>query len=811
VGRPERGIPGDGNPLTEFARGLRALRRAAGQPSYRRLAAVTHCSPSTLARAAGGQALPSQEIALAYVNACGGDAGEWRDAWDKVAAWLSAQADAAATARDGAQPAAQIPEGHAEGPAQLPPDTADFTGREEQVSLVCGLLGAEPAGDRPGAVAISAVAGMGGIGKTALAVHVAHRLTSRFPDGQLYADLLGATRPVRPAEVLGRFLRDLGVPDDAVPADEPERVARFRTLIAHRRMLIVLDDARDAAQVRPLLPGTATCGVIVTSRSTLAGLPGTALLDLEELGESEARELFTTIVGAGRTAAEPGATASVLAHCAGLPLAVRIAASRLASRPGWSIAHLAAKLAGQRDRLAELAAGDLAVQASFAVSYDALPGNSADGPAGARPSVAARIPAPRAPGIAGGAGPARVFRLLGLADMTVLRLPAVAALAGLTEDQAAEALETLADAHLVQAPSPDWYRLHDLLRTYAADLCERTDSTDERSAAAGRMLRWYAEQTVTGGRVLGPIRKFPVLIPVGTDTPAAMATAPRVLAWFEAELGNLTTAVRRAAALGRHDLAAQIAIAMWDFLVRTPHGGTWVAIAEAGVASARHLNDEVVLSTLLNSHGQACSQEGDHAEAQRSLAEALAIRRRGGDRGGEAKILNSIGIDLNRQGDYERALEVFQASQAIHLAHSAPAYAAITLNNAAFTLLALKRHDEALDYLDQALTLLQEVDDRYWMGGVESTLGDVYLDLGRYEDAVEHYRRSLAARYDISAEHAEGVGALCGMASALAALGRTEESRAAWLAAIPVLDRIGDSRAAQARDHLATPALTYSQ
>jgi tetratricopeptide (TPR) repeat protein len=250
---------------------------------------------------------------------------------------------------------------------------------------------------------------------------------------------------------------------------------------------------------------------------------------------------------------------------------------------------------------------------------------------------------------------------------------------------------------------------------------------------------------------------------------------------------------------------------MWDFLVRTPHGGTWVAIAEAGVASARHLNDEVVLSTLLNSHGQACSQEGDHAEAQRSLAEALAIRRRGDDRGGEAKILNSIGIDLNRQGDYERALEVFQASQAIHLAHSAPAYAAITLNNAAFTLLALKRHDEALDYLDQALTLLQEVDDRYWMGGVESTLGDVYLDLGRYEDAVEHYRRSLAARYDISAEHAEGVGALCGMASALAALGRTEESRAAWLAAIPVLDRIGDSRAAQARDHLATPALTYSQ
>ena len=161
--------------------------------------------------------------------------------------------------------------------------------------MLCGLLGAEPAGDRPGAVAISAVAGMGGIGKTALAVHVAHRLTSRFPDGQLYADLLGATRPVRPAEVLGRFLRDLGLDDEEVPADEPERVARYRTLLASRRMLIVLDDAADTAQVRLLLPGTATSGVIITSRRSLAGLPGTTLLDLEVLGDGEARELFGAI------------------------------------------------------------------------------------------------------------------------------------------------------------------------------------------------------------------------------------------------------------------------------------------------------------------------------------------------------------------------------------------------------------------------------------------------------------------------------------------------------------------------------------
>lgn len=258
-------------------------------------------------------------------------------------------------------------------PAQLPADTADFTGRGAQVESLCGLLAAEPAEGRAGAVVISAVAGMGGIGKTALAVHAAHRLRNRYPDGQLFASLQGATSALRPVDVLARFLRDLGVPDAGIPAGEEERAARYRTLLADRRMLIVLDDAGDAAQVRPLLPGTAGCGVLITSRSTLPGLPGKALLNLEVLDQSEAGDLFGAIIGADRAAAEPDATSAVLASCAGLPLAVRIIASRLASRPHWSIADLAARLAVEQNRLAELAAGDLAVRASFAVSYDALP------------------------------------------------------------------------------------------------------------------------------------------------------------------------------------------------------------------------------------------------------------------------------------------------------------------------------------------------------------------------------------------------------------------------------------------------------
>ncbi len=290
---------------------------------------------------------------------------------------------------DGQPPAAYLgPEQAAGGPsagrstgaAQLPADTADFTGRQSQVEQLCALLGAEPDAARPGAMIVAAVAGMGGVGKTALAVHVAHRVRQRFPDGQLYVSLQGASMPLLPTEVLARLLRDLGEPEEAIPAGEAARGARYRSLLARRRVLVVLDDAQDSAQVRPLLPGSAGCAVIVTSRGMLTGLSGAAQLNLDVLAASDARDLFDAIVGPSRTVAEPEATAAVLASCVGLPLAIRIAGIRLASRPAWTIAHLAARLTDERLRLAELATGDLAVRASFAVSYHALAAEGRPGP-----------------------------------------------------------------------------------------------------------------------------------------------------------------------------------------------------------------------------------------------------------------------------------------------------------------------------------------------------------------------------------------------------------------------------------------------
>jgi transcriptional regulator with XRE-family HTH domain len=259
-------------------------------------------------------------------------------------------------------------------PGLLPPSVSDFTGREEEAAAVLGLLAVDGRGQAAHAVVISAVAGKPGVGKTTLAVHVAHRLRKQLPDGQLYANLQGAQAdPLEPGEVLARFLRALGVDGSSIPDDLEERAERYRTLVADRRMLVVLDNAAGEAQVRPLLPGSPTCRVLVTSRARLTGLEGAHRLDLEVLAPPAAVELLGRVAGPARVAAEPAAAAAIVGYCGHLPLAIRVAGARLATRPGWSLVRLAERLADEHQRLDELTAGDLEVRASIALSYRALP------------------------------------------------------------------------------------------------------------------------------------------------------------------------------------------------------------------------------------------------------------------------------------------------------------------------------------------------------------------------------------------------------------------------------------------------------
>ncbi|MGW1732965.1 BTAD domain-containing putative transcriptional regulator, partial [Streptomyces sp. NPDC001999] len=328
-------------------------------------------------------------------------------------------------------------------PAQLPATVPDFTGRASFVRE----LGNRLATAEGSVMAVSALAGIGGVGKTTLAVHVAHQARPHFPDGQLYVDLQGAgARAAEPETVLGAFLRALGTADSAIPDSLDERAALYRSTLDGRRILVLLDNAHDAAQIRPLLPGTAGCAALVTSRVRMVDLAGAHLVDLDVMSPEEALQLFTRIVGEERVNSEREAALDVVAACGFLPLAIRIAASRLAARRTWTVSVLAAKLADERRRLDELQAGDLAVKATFELGYGQL-----------EPAQA------------------RAFRLLGLADGPDISLAAAAALLNLEVHAAEDLLESLVDTSLLESAAPGRYRYHDLVRLYARACAERDE------------------------------------------------------------------------------------------------------------------------------------------------------------------------------------------------------------------------------------------------------------------------------------------------------------------------------------------------
>ncbi|TDD73819.1 AfsR family transcriptional regulator, partial [Actinomadura darangshiensis] len=426
-------------------------------------------------------------------------------------------------------------------PAQLPRAIPDFTGRADEAALIATSL-ANPPGGQPRTMTVTTVAGMGGVGKSTLAVHAAHLLTDAFPGGQLYAELHGDTdTPAEPAEVLDRFLRALGVSGSGVPAGLAERMSLFRSRLAGRKVLIVLDGAVGEEQVRPLLPGTPDAAVLVTSRNRLTGLEGATLLDLEVLSPPEAVELLARVIGPQRVAAEPADAVEIARLCGHVPLAMRIAVGRLVGRSYWTLAHLAELLRDERGRLDELIVGDLAVRASFRLSYRPLP-----------------------------AATRRAFRLIGLLDAPDFALWTVAALLGVPVNEARPHLETLIDAQLVNVVGPDGtgelrYRTHELIRLYARECAEAEDAPRQRTAALGRALGawlWLAEQAsdLIPGPAYAPMHGTAPRWPLLPATAARLLTDP--MRWFSAELPALVAAARQACDLRLDELAWDLAASL---------------------------------------------------------------------------------------------------------------------------------------------------------------------------------------------------------------------------------------------------------
>ncbi len=656
-------------------------------------------------------------------------------------------------------------------PAQLPADIADFTGREAQVSYVCDALTRQDLASGPGTARIAVVAGAAGLGKTTLAVHVAHRVRNLFPDGQLYADLCGASAdPVAPGEVLARFLRDLGVNGGKVPAGNEERAALYRTRLADRRVLILLDNAKDAAQVRPLLPGGDSCAVLVTTRNRTAYLVSTGFADLGTLPGPEALDLFSRIVGYDRAAAEPDATAEILAACAGLPLAIRICAARLATRPQWRIATMAARLRDGRRRLDELQAGDLEVRASFQVSYDSLhPGRH-------RP------------------GPARAFRLLGLWQGQQISLPAAAALAGEPEEDVAGALETLVDANLLESPAPDWYQFHDLLRLFATERAQAEEPEEGRNEAVARLLRWYLGMAVAAADILSPHR---YRIPPGDpQAPGPLpGSAEAALAWYDSERESVIAAIRQAAAAGLHDIAWRLPTALFPLFNRRASwtdciSAHWIAVDSARAAGSR-LGEAWALQNL----GIALARIGD-GEALACLGEALAIRRDGGDRTGEGQTLISLADAYHRIQGPEAAIGHSLCGLEVLRQAGNPALLGIALNNHGEFCLDLGRLDEAADCFREALGIWKAI-GAHGHGHALENLGRMQLESGRPGEAIASLTE--AHRLHVAS------GDLMGQAGTLKHLGRAhrdagqeDQARESLAAALTLFEKLKADAEAQA-------------
>jgi DNA-binding SARP family transcriptional activator len=665
---------------------------------------------------------------------------------------------------------------------QLPADIPDFTGRAEHVRDLRDLLSGPRRADSPGAVAVATVIGAGGLGKTTLAIHTAHLLREEFPDGQLYINLLGATQhPHTPSDVLARFLRDLGMNPARIPVSEEERSAQYRSRLTDRRVLIVLDDARDAAQVRPLLPGSASCAVLVTTRNWMPDLAGSHFVDLDVLESGDARTLFSGIIGP-RAEAEPEATNEVLAACAGLPLAIRIAGARLASRGGWTVRAMAARLSDERQRLDELRVGNLAVRASFEVSFASLSGSG-------RP---------------GGVDPARAFRLLGVWPGPSIGLAAAAALLGQSESAVADALEVLVDAHLLDSPVPDVYRFHDLLRVYAADRARVQETAQDRRNAITRVLTWYLHTMEAAARIISPQgTRVPLDPPSPGVRPLAFTGLDAALSWGEAERARLVAAVRLAAESGLHEIAWKLPAAAMSFFYRRSHWTNWVMTHQIGLSSARTGGDRLGEAWMLNNLGMAYGQQRME-DSVSCFEQAVALYRELGDVQGEARAAANVAkayFDLRRFRD---ALAAAERPLAIQRQAGNRYGEGIALGTLGDAYRELGQYDEANDCLQEALAIFRELDDRYAEADSLSALGDAYLGRGWVDRAVATLREALDIRRDIGDRYGQGVTLhRLGLTQQLA--GNAGEARELLSEALYLFEDLGDhAQSAQVRANLTT-------
>jgi DNA-binding SARP family transcriptional activator/tetratricopeptide (TPR) repeat protein len=666
-------------------------------------------------------------------------------------------------------PAAEAPRAASAAPVQLPADVPGFTGRADHLRRLDELIPGR-AGRVANAMIISAIAGMGGVGKTALAVHWGHRVRRHFPDGLLYIDLRGFSvdAPVRPVDALTHLLRSLGEPAERIPADVQTAAGRYRSLMADRQALVVLDNAANADQVRPLLPASSGCLVLVTSRDRLTGLiarDGAGSLSLDVLTPEEAHTLLATILGPDRVAAEPAAAADLARICSHLPLALRVAAANLTSHPWPSIADYVAALSG--DRLSALdVEGDeqTGVRRAFDLSYQTL-----------HPDTQ------------------RIFRLLGLIPGPDVTVEAAAALAGTTAAHARRQLDRLVTVHLINQSMLGRYTCHDLLRDYAADRARADDSGADREAALRRLHDWYLHGADRAARVLyGEMMRLPMPA-LDVPTPAVMADEAAALAWLDAERANLVAAIRHAAEHGPRSVAWLLADAMRGYFWLRMHIADWQHVAETALSAAEAGGDLRAQAAAHFSLGDSHYRQGRFEPAIERYEAALTLAERTGWAQCEIAAIGNLGVMYRDSGRVRQAVEYLDRGLKLCRANGWQHGEAVILDALGRAYLQLGRLVKASECCAAALTINRAIGSRLGEAAALGDLGEVLYTQGRLDEAVEHLTEAQTLYQELGDRTLQAV-ILRVLAAVRGDRGATGEAAELGQAALALAREVGERR-----------------